>query len=72
MTLRWEGDTPYLAFLPQYKLRRLPPPNLEQMISAYQAAKATGLRNIRLGNIATFVKTEEDFESLLTSAPEAI
>jgi len=61
-----------LAFFPQYKLRRVRPPNLEQMISAYQAAKATGLRNIRLGNIATFVKTEEDFESLLTSAPEAI
>lgn len=61
-----------LAFFPQYKLRSVPSPNLEQMVSAYEAAKAAGLRNVRLGNIGIFVKTEEDFEGLMRIAADAI
>ena len=61
-----------LAFFPQYKLRDVPAPNLNQMLEAYQAVKEVGLKNVRLGNIGIFVKTDEDYEALLKEASDAI
>ncbi|MEW6409736.1 MAG: hypothetical protein AB1488_06445 [Nitrospirota bacterium] len=42
------------------------------MLEAYQAAKEAGLKNIRLGNLGVFVKSEKDYEILLKSVKEAI
>jgi pyruvate formate lyase activating enzyme len=53
-----------LAFFPEYNMRDVPAPTLEQMIEAYNAAKNAGLRNIKLGNIHLFVHTREEYEAL--------
>lgn len=53
-----------LAFFPEYKLSRVASPKLKQMMEAYYAAKDAGLKNIRLGNIGVFAKTERDYERL--------
>jgi len=46
-------------------LRDVPPPSFQQMVKAYEAARDAGLKNIRLGNIGIFVKTEEEYEELI-------
>lgn len=61
-----------LAFFPQYKLSLVPPPNLDQMLAAYEKAREAGLRNVRLGNPSVFIKTAEDRERVKELAPEAI
>jgi len=61
-----------LAFFPEYKLMHIPPPNLEQMLSVYDAIKKSGLKNIRLGNLGQFIKTKEDYEILVNHAGDAI
>ncbi len=53
-----------LAFFQEYKLTDVPPPNLNQMIETYLAVKDTGLKNVRMGNIGIFAKTEADLETL--------
>ncbi|MEM2784337.1 MAG: radical SAM protein [Nitrososphaerota archaeon] len=53
-----------LAFFPEYKLIDISPPNFQQMIEAYYAAKDSGLKNIKLGNFGLFAKTEKDYETL--------
>jgi len=53
-----------LAFFPEYQLKGVPSPNLEQMLEAYERVKDRGLKNVRLGNIGIFVRTEEEFELL--------
>lgn len=58
-----------LAFFPQYEMRQVPPPTLEQMVSAYEAARAAGLRQVRLGNLGVFAKTEQDYKKLAALAP---
>lgn len=61
-----------LAFFGEYKLENLPSPNLDQMLQAYLATKEAGLKNVRLGNLSRFVKTEKDYQALKKFAPEAI
>ena len=58
-----------LAFFPQHQMRHVPPPTLEQMVSAYEAARAAGLRQVRLGNLGVFAKTEQDYQRLAALAP---
>jgi len=53
-------------------MRDVPPPSLDQMLSAYEAVKAVGLKEVRLGNPGVFLKGEGDWERLLERAPEAI
>ena len=53
-----------LAFFPEYRMRDVPAPTMEQMIAAYNAAKDAGLRKIRLGNIHLVVHTQEEYERL--------
>jgi len=55
-----------IAFIPEHKLASVPPPNFQQMIEAYHAAKDAGLKNVRLGNLGMFVKTTEEYETLKT------
>jgi len=56
-----------LAFFPEHKMRDRRAPTLEEMLSAFAAAKEAGLRNVRLGNIGVFARTEEDIQRLLES-----
>jgi pyruvate-formate lyase-activating enzyme len=49
-----------LAFFPEYRMKDYARPTVEQMVDAYQKTKATGLRNIRLGNLGVFLRSEAD------------
>jgi len=53
-----------LAFFPEYKLIDVASPNFQQMIEAYYAVRDAGLKNIKLGNIGMFAKTERDHKTL--------
>jgi len=63
------NEIPYtiLAFFGEYKLKDLPSPNISQMLDAYQKTKEAGLRNVRLGNIGLFLKSEKDYEIVVKS-----
>ena len=61
-----------LAFFPEYKLKEVPSPTLDQMLQAYSATRATGLEQVRLGNLGVFIKSEEEMARLRAAAPEAI
>jgi hypothetical protein len=41
------------------------PPNTQEMITAFTEVKATGLKNVRLGNTGIFARKEEDYQLLL-------
>ncbi len=49
-----------LAFFPEYKMKNHRSPNVRQMVEAYQKSKTAGLKNIRLGNLGVFLKSEDD------------
>jgi pyruvate formate lyase activating enzyme len=53
-----------LAFFPEYHLRTVPGPTVEQMLAAYRAARDAGLRKIKLGNVPLFAPTPEKCEAL--------
>jgi pyruvate-formate lyase-activating enzyme len=55
-----------LAFFPEYKMKDFPKPSVAGMVKAYQRVKAVGLKNIRLGNLGTFIRTEMDQLFLMT------
>ena len=54
-----------LAFFPEYKMKHHRPPNVRQMVEAYQKSKTAGLKNIRLGNLGVFLKTEDEQKYLM-------
>jgi molybdenum cofactor biosynthesis enzyme MoaA len=54
-----------LAFFPEYRMKAHRSPTVEQMVAAYQKSKAAGLKNIRLGNLGVFLKTEDDQRYLM-------
>ena len=43
-----------LAFFPEYKLKSLRPPRFSEMVEAYEALRACGLRRVKLGNVHVF------------------
>jgi len=53
-----------LAFFPEYRMMNVRPPNTGEMIESYHAVKKAGLKNVRIGNIGVFAKTEKDREIL--------
>ncbi|UCD89125.1 MAG: hypothetical protein JSW04_11895 [Desulfobacterales bacterium] len=55
-----------LAFFPEYRMKDVSPPTVQQIVEAYERVKNVGLKNIRLGNIGVFVRTEEDQEYFLS------
>ncbi len=62
-----------LAFFPQYKLKEYRAPSLSEILGTYKSIKAIGLKNVRIGNIGVFAKTEEEMKKLIrTVEPEAI
>jgi pyruvate-formate lyase-activating enzyme len=54
-----------LAFFPEYKMKDYRSPTAKEMVDTYLAVKSTGLKNIRLGNLGVFIKSEEDQSYLL-------
>jgi pyruvate-formate lyase-activating enzyme len=54
-----------LAFFPEYKLRNVPSPNLEQMMNAYSAVKAAGLEHVKLGNFGVFIKNDLEMRKII-------
>jgi len=67
--LKVDPQIPYtiLAFFPEYQLDDVRSPTLKQMLEAYARVKDVGLKNVRLGNIGIFVRTEEELELLRKS-----
>lgn len=57
-----DAGTPFtiLAFFPEYKMKDYDSPTVLEMVDAYRRVKAVGLKNIRLGNIGVFVRSEAD------------
>jgi pyruvate-formate lyase-activating enzyme len=53
-----------LAFFPEYRMGGYRSPTVTEMIAAYDKVKASGLQNVRLGNLGVFVKTEADHRLL--------
>lgn len=53
-----------LAFFPEHRMRAYRPPTTAEMIAAYQGARNAGLKNIRLGNLGVFAKTDKDHQLL--------
>ncbi len=58
--------TTLLGFFPSYKLSKTRPPSLQEMIQSVQSMQNQGLKNLSLGNLGVFVKTQQDYE-ILTS-----
>ena len=53
-----------LAYFPEYKLNARSP-TLMEMVKAYMAVEDVGLKNVKLGNIGVFARTEEDIDLLI-------
>jgi hypothetical protein len=47
-------------------------PSATEMVEAYEQVKATGLKNIRLGNVGVFVRSEEDQKYLMDNVDEGV
>ncbi len=61
-----------LAFFPEYRMKDFSPPNVADMVAAYQRVKAVGLTNVRLGNVGVFARTAEDQAYLMENVdPDA-
>jgi len=56
-----------LAFFPEHRMKKFRSPTTEEMIDAYRKVKSTGLKNIRLGNLGVFVRSDEDLDFLMAS-----
>lgn len=54
-----------LAFFPSYKLLNTRKPTFDEMMESYNTMKGEGLKNIRLGNIGVFAKTDEHLEKII-------
>jgi pyruvate-formate lyase-activating enzyme len=63
---RIDREIPFtiLAFFPEYQMKDYRSPMLEEMVEAFQAVKAAGLRNVRLGNTGLFAHTEDQIQTL--------
>jgi hypothetical protein len=61
-----DPDIPFtlLAFFPEYQMKKYKSPKVSEMIEAYCAVKAVGLRNVKLGNTGIFASTKEDHHLL--------
>jgi pyruvate-formate lyase-activating enzyme len=57
-----DADIPFtiLAFFPEYNMKDHASPTVVEMVGAYRRVKAVGLKNIRLGNIGVFARSEAD------------
>ncbi len=58
-----------LAFFPEHRMAAYRPPTVREMISAWQSAKAAGLKHVRLGNTGVFVRNEVDHDLYIRNIP---
>ena len=61
-----------LAFFPEYRMKDFKRHTVQEIIETYQRVKDVGLKNIRLGNIGIFVRTEEDQEYFLSHVDKGV
>ena len=61
-----------LAFFPEYKMKQVTSPTLDQMLAAYDEVKKTGLHHVRLANLGVFITSETQMAALLSHAPDAV
>lgn len=54
-----------LAFFPEYRMKDFRSPTVQEIVAAYEKAKAIGLQNIRLGNLGVFARTQKDQQYLV-------
>lgn len=54
-----------LAFFPEYEMKNLKPPTLDEMVRAFKSVKEIGLKNVKLGNCGVFAKSSKHWEQLL-------
>ncbi|MFX0137418.1 MAG: radical SAM protein [Candidatus Hodarchaeota archaeon] len=54
-----------LAFFPQYKLKSYRSPSLDEILETYKVVKEIGIKQIQLGNIGVFAKTDEEIKRLI-------
>jgi pyruvate-formate lyase-activating enzyme len=54
-----------LAFFPEYRMKEFRAPSLDEMLGACAAACEAGLKNVRLGNIGVFARTQEQQRQVL-------
>lgn len=70
-----DDTIPYtiLAFFPEYRMKKFRSPTTEEMVQAYDDAKANGLRNVRLGNLGVVLRSEADLRLIRDhTAPNAL
>ena len=60
-------DIPFtiLVFFPKYRMGEFRTPNTDEMLEAYRAAVAAGLKKVRLGNIGVCAKTQAEMDYVL-------
>lgn len=56
-----------LAFFPIYKLESYRPPTLDEILETYNVVKGVGLKQIQIGNIGVFAKTDEEMKRLINT-----
>jgi len=56
-----------LAFFPNYKLESYRPPTLDEILETYKVVKGVGLKQIQIGNIGVFAKTDEEMKRLINT-----
>jgi pyruvate-formate lyase-activating enzyme len=62
-----------LAFFPKYKLKSFRSPNLDEIMETFITVKEIGIKNIQVGNIGVFAKTDEEVKKLIkVVGPDAI
>ena len=61
-----------LAFFPEYRMKKFARPAVWEMIEAYNRVKATGLENIRLGNVGVFAPTKVDQDYLMSCVGKGV
>ena len=55
-----------LAFFPEHQMKDFRGPTVEEIVDAYQGVKSVGLKNIRIGNVGVFARTQEDQAYLMS------
>ncbi|CAB5108210.1 hypothetical protein D3OALGA1CA_1861 [Olavius algarvensis associated proteobacterium Delta 3] len=54
-----------LAFFPEHRMEDFRSPTVKEMVDAYRNVQSTGLKNIKLGNLGVFVRSDEDLDTLI-------
>jgi pyruvate-formate lyase-activating enzyme len=54
-----------LAVFPEHKMKDFRSPSVKEMVHVYEAARSSGLTNVRLGNVGICARTDKDREYLV-------